>query len=191
MSCVRSFVCVLTRRATRSFRALGRSKKTSSSHSSFTKGAIRAIRENPGFTLVEIAVTLALLSILMAMSIGALSYYMAGRSLDGAVSELTTQIREAQQMAVATGNTYRIDLSDANRQTFTLQRRQGSDWINVREPQRLPGVEFSASSLPQFGSDRYMEFYARGTSESGTIVVEDRFGRSRIITVDGETVNVR
>jgi len=191
MSCVRLFVCVLARRATCSCRVLRRSETSSSPNASYDQGVLCAIRGNSGLTLVEIAVTLALLSILMAMSIGALSYYMAGRSRDAAVSELTTQIREAQQLAVATGNTYRIDFSDANRLTFTLQRRQGSDWINVREPQRLPGVEFSTSSLPQFGTDRYMEFYARGTSESGTIVVEDRYGRSRTITVDGETVNVK
>ncbi|MBI5871238.1 MAG: prepilin-type N-terminal cleavage/methylation domain-containing protein [Actinobacteria bacterium] len=191
MSYVRLFVCVLARRAICSFRLSACPQKHVPQNSPVSHGALRVIRGNSGLTLVELAVTLALLSVLMAMSMGALSYYMAGRSLDGAVSELSTQIREAQQLAVATGNTYRIDFSDANRLTYTLQRRQGSEWINVREPLRLPGVEFSASSLPQFGADRYMEFYARGTSESGTIVVEDRFGRSRIITVDGETVNVR
>ena len=129
---------------------------------------------------------------LIAMSTGALSYYLAGKSLDTAVTELTTQVREAQSLAVATGNTYRIDFSDSARTTYTLQRRSGSDWINVRGAISLPGgVSFSISSLPRFGSDGYMEFYARGTSESGQIAISGRYGGSRILTVDGETVNVR
>jgi len=36
-----------------------------------------------------------------------------------------------------------------------------------------------------------MEFYARGTSESGQIVISGRYDGSRTLTVDGETVNVR
>lgn len=191
MSCIRVFVCVLANRATRSFGVCARTEKNASQNATCTQTVSGAVRGNSGLTLIEMAVTLALFSVLMAMSMGALSYYMAGRSLDGAVSDLTMQIHEAQQLSVATGNTYRIDFSDANRMTYALQRRQGSEWINVRDPLHLSGVEFNSSSLPQFGADRYMEFYARGTSESGTVVVENRFGESRTITVDGETVNVR
>jgi len=143
-----------------------------------------------GFTLIEIVTAISLMAILMAMSIGSLSYYLAGKSVDTAVTELTTQIREAQALAVSTGNTHRIDFNNGT--TYTLQRRSGSDWVNVRSAISLPGgVSFSTSSLPQFGSDRYMEFYARGTSESGQIVVVGRYDKSRIIIVDGETVNVR
>ena len=132
------------------------------------------------------------MSILMAMSAGAFSYYLAGRSLDTAATELTSQIREAQSLAVATGNTYRIDFSDPSRTTYTLQRRQGNDWVNVRDPQKLSGVEFSSSAPPSFGGDGYLEFYARGTSESGLLVLtSNRYGKIKTLQVEGETVNVR
>lgn len=144
-----------------------------------------------GFTIIELALTLALMSILMAMSAGAFSYYLAGRSLDTATTELTSQIREAQSLAVATGNTYRIDFSDPSRTTYTLQRRLGNDWINVRDPQKLSGVEFSSSAPPDFGGDSYLEFYARGTSESGRLVLSSsRYGKIKTLQVEGETVNV-
>lgn len=192
-NCVRRFVCVLPRRADGSFRAFrSSSQKAPGKSHSFDGSSRTTLLQQDGFTLVEMVVTLSLLAILMAMSIGALSYYLAGKSLDTAVTELTTQIREAQSLAVATGNTYRIDFSDPARTTYTLQRRSGSDWVNVRNAISLPGgVSFSTSSLPQFGSDRYMEFYARGTSESGQIVITGRYDGSRILIVDGETVNVR
>lgn len=193
LACVRCFVCVLPRRADGSSRAFGGSPQRSSLISFSLDGCTKADKHRQdGFTLVEIVVTLSLMAILMAMSIGSLSFYLAGKSVDTAVTELTSQIREAQSLAVSTGNTYRIDFNDSARTTYTLQRRSGSEWVNVRNAKRLPGgVTFSASSLPEFGSDRYMEFYARGTSESGQIIVVGRYDKSRIIYVDGETVNVR
>lgn len=190
-NCVRRFVCVLPRRADGSFRAFrSSSEKASDKSHSFDGSSRAALVQRDGFTLIEMVVTLSLLTILMAMSIGALSYYLAGKSLDTAVTELTTQIREAQSLAVTTGNTYRIDFNDSARTTYTLQRRSGSDWVNVRSAISLPGgVSFSTSL--QIGDDKYMEFYARGTSESGQIVISGRYDGSRTLTVDGETVNVR
>jgi type II secretory pathway pseudopilin PulG len=142
--------------------------------------------------MVEMIAAIALMAILMAMTASAFSHYWVGRSVDTSVTELTSQIREAQSLAVATGNTYRIDFSDPALSTYTLQRRSGSEWVNVRAAQHLPGgVTFSASSPPAFGSDRFIDFYARGNSESGQLTVTGRFGLSRTLTVDGETVNVR
>lgn len=147
--------------------------------------------EESGFTIIELVLTLTLMSILMAMSAGALSYYLAGRSLDTAATELISQMREAQSLAVATGNTFRIDFSDSSRTIYTLQRRQGTDWVNVRDPQKLSGVEFSSSTPPSFGGDTYMEFYARGTSESGRLVItSSRYGKIKSLQVEGETVSI-
>lgn len=189
--CVRRFVCMLPRRADSSFRAFSSSSEKAFDKSHSFDGSSRvALVQRDGFTLVEMVVTLSLLTILMAMSIGALSYYLAGKSLDTAVTELTTQIREAQSLAVTTGNTYRIDFNDSARTTYTLQRRSDSGWVNVRSAISLPsGVSFSTSL--QIGDDKYMEFYARGTSESSQIVISGRYDGSRTLTVDGETVNVR
>jgi type II secretory pathway pseudopilin PulG len=137
-------------------------------------------------------VTLSLFSILLAMGIGALSYYSAAKSLDTAAREIATQMREAQAMAVATGNTYRVDFSDNARHTYQLQRRQGDSYEAVRNPVSLPsGVEFDASSLPSFGGDSYLDFYARGSAESGQLVLKGGYGRTRVIYVDGVTANVR
>jgi type II secretory pathway pseudopilin PulG len=136
-------------------------------------------------------ITIALMSILMAMTTGALAYYYSGKALDTSTRDLTTQIREAQTLSVSTGNTYRIDFSNPDRKSYQLQYRQGSSWVNVRIAQRLPGdIEFSAGSTPSFGGDAYMDFYPRGTTENGQIVVSNRFGRSKVVNVNGETANV-
>lgn len=155
------------------------------------QSAHRFLGQQKGLTLVEMVATVALLITLLVMTAGALSYYFAIRSLDVAVREETTQIREAQALALATGNTYRIDFSNAGGTTYQLQRRQGDQWVNVRGALNLPGgVKIAAAPPPSFGGDLYLEFYARGTSEDGQVVLEGRFGRSRTIQVEGETVNV-
>ncbi len=179
------------RRAGYSNREIGRFLRPSCPHPMRSIDGLRSqLRQESGLTLVEMMATLTLIGILAAMSIAAMSNYLAARSMDSAVADITSQIREANSLAVATGNTYRLDFSASA--SYTLQRRSGSEWVNVHASQPLPGgVAFSASSLPQFGGDRYMEFYARGTSEGGQLVLQGRFGNAKTIIVDGETVNVR
>jgi prepilin-type N-terminal cleavage/methylation domain-containing protein len=147
-------------------------------------------REQKGFTLIEVMVTMALMVTLMFISIGAYRYFYAGRSLDAATREITTQIREAQTMSVATGNTYRIYFDVAN-SDYVLQSRQGSEWDNVGSPRELPGpVKFDSSAPPSFGGDASAEFYARGVSEDGQVVVRGIYGATKTIQLTGETVNV-
>lgn len=157
----------------------------------FFSASKRLLRRQEGLTLVEMVATLSLLAILMGMSVGALSYYFAGRSVDVAAREVVTQIREAQSLALATGNTHRIDFSGSSGTSYVLQRRQGADWVTVKGPLGLPGgVSFNSASQPLFGNDQYIEFYARGVAEDGQMVLEGRYGKSKTVTVEGETVNV-
>lgn len=143
-----------------------------------------------GFTLIEIVVAMALASIIMVMAVGGYRYFSANRSLDVATREVTAQIREAQAFAVSTGNTHRVyfNVTDSN---FVMQRRQGSEWEKAAPVEEMPSAaEFDSSNPPDFDGDTYMEFYARGTSESGTLVLRNSNGQTKTISVDGETVNI-
>ncbi len=111
--------------------------------------------------------------------------------MDSAAREVQTEIREASAMAINSGNTYRIDFSNGDK-TYQLQVRQNDTWVNVRGPETLPSsVVFSSDSPPSFGGDAYLECYARGACESGTLVLKNSLGRIKTILVDGETANVR
>jgi Tfp pilus assembly protein FimT len=154
---------------------------------------ISSLRHNQkGFTLIEAMVTIVLLVAMLALSIGAYRYFYAGRSLDAAVREITTEIRHAQTMAVASGNTYRIYFDTANNE-YVLQSRQGTEWINDSNATKLPGsVKYDTDVPPSFdGEDsNSVEFYARGVSESGQLAVKSFYGRTKTVLVDGETANV-
>jgi len=147
-------------------------------------------RRSAGFTLIEMVVTLALVSILFIMAVGGYRYFSANRALDVAAREIRIQIREAQSMAVSTGNTHRVYFNVSD-DTFVMQRRQGSDWVNASPAEALPSaVNFDSSSPPNFDGDAYIECFARGTSESGTLVLQNRNSKTKTISVDGETVHV-
>ena len=188
------FVDVLACRATRSYRAFCGSRSVLKSTWGKSSPVIRQpMPAQDGFTITEVIATISLMGILLAMSVTGLTYYLSNKSVETAATELTAQIREAQSLAVSTGNTYRIDFSDSSLHKYTLQRRSGSQWEDVRSAKSLPsGVFFNAASLPSFGDEPlYLEFYARGNTESGQLAVVGRFGEARDLTVDGETANVR
>lgn len=133
---------------------------------------------------------MALASIIMVMAVGGYRYFTANRALDVAAKEVVTQIRKGQAMAVSTGNTHRVYFNSTD-STFVLQRRQGSEWVNADPVEELPStVFFDSSDPPLFGDDAYIEFYARGTSEGGNLVLQNRNSQTTVISVDGETVNV-
>ncbi len=151
-------------------------------------GSCQDSREG-GFTLVEMVVTMALMAVLLSLTAGALSYYFSGRSLDVAAREITSQIREAQAMAVASGNTYRIDFSDGD--SYQMKYRQGDEWVDSGNAENLPSsVSFSVSSPPSFDGDAQLDLHARGTAEDGQLVIEGRFGMTRTVRVEAGTANV-
>ena len=154
-----------------------------------TQRSSSRLASQQGFSLIEMIATIALLGILVAMATGGLTYYFSVKSLDTSAKELTTQIREAQAMAVSTGNTYRINFGQPDMGTYILQSLQDSGWVDVRGPINLEGgVNFAAASS--------LEFYSRGTCsgaacDGGQLLLQERFGSNKTIQVDGETVNVR
>lgn len=135
---------------------------------------------------MEMIVTIALMTVLLSMATGAMTYYFAGRSLDVAVRDVTTEIRESQAMAVSTGNTYRIDFSGDN--LYQVSRWVGGKWQHDGNPLQLPsGVHISSAA---FGDDSSLDLYARGESEDGQLFLKGKFGMTRTVQVDGATVNV-
>lgn len=147
-------------------------------------------KQEEGFTLIELVATVALMSILFVMAVGGYKFFYTNRALDVAAREITAQIREAQAKAVSTGNTHRIVFNTSD-STYILQRRQGSEWANAGAPGELPSrVFFDSAAPPDFAGDADMEFYARGLSDSGTLVLRNSNSKTKTISVDGETVHV-
>jgi len=175
------------------FRALGSRVPTAISHAKAGPNGDKRGGPQSGFTLVEIIFAMVIMAILASIASGAMTYYLSVRSIDVAVRDLTSQIREGQELAVTTGNTYRLDFTDPQGLTYTLKFPMGGGgWANYRAAQSLPGgVSFDPSpSLGDNDCNSCLDFSARGSSGSGQLTLRGRFNMTKTLNIQGETVNI-
>lgn len=173
------------------------------------------MRNEKGYTLIEVLVVLALGAILLTLSAGALRNFWFVQSLEGATSEVTTQLRRIQVRTT----------SESNPLVYGARFRFGSsEWGVVRydpnggtctevETKSLDTGVFSAgarisgnTSLTTFSTtnetttcrtalsapdDQFAFFYARGSATAGQVTVEQpQLGRIRTVTVAAITGRV-
>jgi len=157
-----------------------------------------------GFTLTELALVLALVGIILAVTLPTFTEVLTRTRLDGAIRQMVSDLQEARSGAVATGWEYRVvgfrsaATHDRSNQYRVLARRSAgvswpSDtagviesadlkagaWINV--PAFHAGVTISA---PQ---DRFeVTFDSRGTSADAAT----DFNPLQMIGKNGDTKSV-
>ena len=126
-----------------------------------------------GFTLIELMVTMAIASILMAIAVGGWREYSAAQAQRGAADALVVLMREAQQRAVTEGTTYGVRLSPAS-----------GPWVLLQSPGTgCTGGTAKSSEVPSRGGltvsgPSCVLFKPRGTATPGTVKVR-RAGRRR------------
>lgn len=88
---------------------------------------MRAPARQSGFTLLELVIVLALLSIVLAIAAPSLARWGWGRELANAGDEVLTATRWARGQAIATGTPHRVEFDLANR-SFHVTRLVGQQW---------------------------------------------------------------
>ena len=155
-----------------------------------TKTRSAHARSDGGFTIIELAVAMAILGILLAMAGPAWRNYQASQEDVSASREVVSVLRNSQVRATSEATTYRVDF-DAGAKTLTVFRYNGTTPVQ-RQVVRLEGqrvrvheVVFPAPSTTS------VFFYPRGTASPGRIVLKrsDREVR-KTITVEGLTGRV-
>ena len=149
---------------------------------------LRTVEQEEGFSLIELLATMVLLAIMLTLGAFALKTYWMRRALDGSTKQITAQLRQLQQRAVAESHplVYGARFIEGSN-TYTLLKYNPSDPTPPRctEMNTLPledGVEVAAGtsftsspyiSLSECGSavtgDHFVFFFARGTATGGTL----------------------
>lgn len=150
-------------------------------------GRLNKTREE-GFTLIELLVTMALLAIMFTLGSFALKTFWMRRALDGSTDQVTAQLRQLQQRAVAESHPliYGARFTE-NERSYTLLKYNPLDptppiceqmaTLSLEDGVEVAsGTYFTNSSYvtpSECGTvgpgDHFVFFFARGSATGGTL----------------------
>ena len=156
-------------------------------------GQRKTWRADFGFTVVELAVAMALLGALLALGTPAWSNYRTSQEHVSGAREVVSVLRNAQLRAAAEETTYRVDVDVATR-TLGVYRYDGAGYVH-RSSSALEGASLridEAAFTDKLGATTTSAyFYARGTASPGKVVVSrDGSAVQHVITLEGLTGRV-
>lgn len=127
-----------------------------------------------GYTVIELAVVLAILGLTLTMAVPLFARHLTGATLDAASGQVRAALRGARSTAIAEDRAV-VFWGDAG----------GGYWLD-RQHFALPAVSGSAPAQVAIGNAGLMTFYPSGGSSGGRILVTNRAG-DRVIAVDALT----
>lgn len=113
-----------------------------------------------GFTLTEILVAMAIMSILAAIAVPNWSTLLPNYALNGAARQVQSELHKLKSRAVAENTNFRLIFSTTS---YTIERYSGSSYAATGESRPLPdGITLAGTS------DTTLGFTSRGTSIDST-----------------------
>lgn len=156
---------------------------------------VRSSRREAGFTLIEVMVTMAIASTLMAVGVFGFTNWQRTSQQRGTAQELVSALRSTAVRAVSEGRTYCVDFDSATTQTYAVYRVSCSTGTLARggAPTASPQVSLTTNvtSAPCTAGHKCIYFYPRGTATPATVnVTSSTRSKVYIITVEGLTARV-
>jgi prepilin-type N-terminal cleavage/methylation domain-containing protein len=149
-------------------------------------------RTHPGFTLLEIAVAIAVAGLFVLASIPSIVRYVQDYRLDGFASNIVSDLNLTKHKAIAEGNDYVVTLyPDEN--TYTILDDDNRNGSFDQGEQLLHGMTLPEglrlSNGPQLPfPDNSVTMRPDGTaSATGIITIINRHGRQRVLLVLAST----
>jgi prepilin-type N-terminal cleavage/methylation domain-containing protein len=145
-----------------------------------------------GFTLVELMISIGILTVMVALSIPAFGRYLQTWRLNGETDQLATMLRSARSAAVSkhVNTVFVFDLNNDNYFYFEDQDGDGTRDSNEYRTETIdlpPEITLRAHTLSQ----QMIFFGPKGNAnESGTITIQNLQRKTRTITLFGGTGNI-
>ena len=135
-----------------------------------------------GFSLVELLVVIALISIVMAFGIPAWQNYRTNTDLKTAAREIMADIANAKQRAVTENvDVYRVSFSVGGN-AYALTRTDGVTTGTWNKS--LAGYGNVSIASVNFSGGSVISLNRRGTATAGTLVLQNTLGSTATITVN-------
>jgi len=126
-------------------------------------------RNEQGFTLIEMMVTVAIIAIMAGVAIPSVLAWMPAANLKGAANDLKVAMIRARSLAVNEGIEYRV-FFDTTGQTYSIDKGNLSSgstaWTTTLGPNEMPsGIDYQSTSaeMEVSGSDRFVRFETDGS----------------------------
>ena len=155
----------------------------------------RARPVDGGFTLIEVMVTMAIASTLMAVGAFGFTNWQRTSQQRGTAQELVSALRSTAVRAVSEGRTYCVDFDSATTTVYAVYRVSCSTGTLARGGARTAGPQVSlttnVTSAPCTAGHKCIYFYPRGTATPATVnVTSSARSKTYTITVEGLTARV-
>ncbi len=145
-------------------------------------------RNCQGYTLTELIVVLALLGLLTALAVPALSHLAAPQNLDLAARELAVNMRLARQKAITSGATQIIEFH-LHSDTYRVKDTGTNEAFKVKLPE---GVSYGFINFPKTGGFPCLSFLKSGApSRGGTVSFAGPGGLNKHVIITPATGRVR
>lgn len=152
-------------------------------------------RSNLAFTLLELVLVLAVMTIVVGMVIPRLSSFGRGRAMGNTANQIVSLAQWARAQAVSQGVSYRLNV-DATKRTYWLTMQTGATYENMLQSlnaNQTPttydqvgqdwGQTFTAPdgvnvvcNVPPQPDGTYIEFRPSGRTDPGTLQISDANG---------------
>lgn len=165
-----------------------------------------ARRDDSGFTLVELMVTMTVAAVMLAIGIFGFANWQKAAQQRGSARELVSVLRNASERAISEGRTYCVDINAAGTAMETWRYTCGPNPASPPAPAsqllqkaRTQGTKVTlvatvtnpspAPTCPT--SHNCVYFYPRGTATPTTVVVASSArNKTYTVTVEGLTARV-
>ena len=144
----------------------------------------RPVRAARGFSLVEIIVVIAIISIAMGLTLGLTRYGLAGLHLKGSARDIVTTLRYARERAVAQQATLKVVFQmNENRLYLTDEMNRSRRPLQLNQDVRFRRVRVEGLDIQNRDMVAEIGFFPNGSSTSAEIVLENKKGtKAKIIT---------
>jgi type II secretion system protein H len=143
------------------------------------------MKTNKGFSLVELMIVIAIISIMASISSFAWNRYVNNANLQAAARDFASDIANTKQKAVGEGLNYRMTITTGTPGNYTIERRNADNTASTVIATKSPtasGAGLNINSTNQPGNIIY--FQPRGTASSGDVVLQNSRGSTATITIN-------
>ena len=137
------------------------------------------LKDNQGFSLVEMMITIAIISIVAGIAVPNLIKYRDNSNLRAAARDILGDIQDTRTNAVSRNRSYRITFDTGNHsyvveQCNAIGDESCSGGYTTVSTRSLSGYESSIQFVSaNFSGTNFAKFQIRGTADAGTVVIKN------------------